>query len=148
MGAPLEPGGALANRRARRRSRLPMSEINVAPLVGVMLALLIIFMVTAPLLTVGVGTSLPDVTVSATETETDQGPLSITVDAGGKIFLQDSEIGSDDLVPKLTAIREAFGANQVRVRADKATSYGDLADVLVRLKEAGFSVTLVTDRAP
>jgi biopolymer transport protein TolR len=146
MGAPLEPGGALANRRARRRSRVPMSEINVAPLVGVMLVLLIIFMVTAPLLTMGVGTSLPDVTVSATET--DQGPLSITVDAGGKIFLQDSEIGSDDLVPKLTAIREAFGASQVWVQADKATSYGDLADVLVRLKKAGFSVTLVTDRAP
>jgi biopolymer transport protein TolR len=146
MGAPLEPGGALANRQARRRSRMPMSEINVAPLVGVMLVLLIIFMVTAPLLTMGVGTSLPDVTISATET--DQGPLSITVDAGGKIFLQDSEIGSDDLVPKLAAIREAFGANQVRVQADKATSYGDLADVLVWLKKAGFSVTLVTDRAP
>jgi biopolymer transport protein TolR len=146
MGAPLEPGGALANRRARRRSRVPMSEINVAPLAAVMLVLLIIFMVTAPLLTMGIGTSLPDATVSATET--DQGPLSITVDAEGKIFLQDSEISSDDLVPKLTAIREAFGVNQVRLRADKATSYGDVANVLVRLKEAGFWVTLVTDRAP
>ncbi|MEZ5826939.1 MAG: ExbD/TolR family protein [Hyphomicrobiales bacterium] len=153
MGAALQPGGALANRRARRRSRLPMSEINVTPMVDVMLVLLIIFMVTAPLLTVGVdidaNATLPDVELPQTEAgpvNPEQAPLSITVDADGKIFLQNTEIGFDELAPKLAAIRDAGGGTQVWVRGDKATSYGDVARVLVRIKEAGLPVTLVTDQ--
>jgi biopolymer transport protein TolR len=153
MVAAIEPGGALANRRARRRSRLPMSEINVTPMVDVMLVLLIIFMVTAPLLTVGVDinapTKLPDVELPPTEAgpvAPEQAPLSITVDADGKIFLQDTEIGFDELVPKLAAIRDAGGATQVWVRGDKNTPYGNVAKVLVRIKEAGLPVTLVTDQ--
>jgi biopolymer transport protein TolR len=153
MGAGLQPGGALSNRRARRRSSLPMSEINVTPFVDVMLVLLIIFMVTAPLLTVGVdieaSATLPEVELPQTEAgpvNPEQAPLSITVDEGGKIYIQNTETPFDELVPKLAAIRDAGGAAQVWVRGDKATSYGDVARVLVRIREAGLPVTLVTDQ--
>jgi biopolymer transport protein TolR len=118
MATEYQYGGALSKRRARRGYRVPMSEINVTPMVDVMLVLLIICMVTAPLL---------------------------TVDADGKIYLQDSEIEFEELVPKLTAISETFGTGQVWVRGDAATSYGDVARVLVRIKEAGLPVTLLTD---
>ena len=153
MGTGLQPGGALSNRRARRRSGLPMSEINVTPMVDVMLVLLIIFMVTAPLLTVGVdidaNATLPEVELPATEAgpvNPEQAPLSITIDAAGKIFLQSTEIGFDELMPKLAAIRDAGGAKQVWVRGDQGTPYGNVAKVLVRIKEAGMPVTLVTDQ--
>jgi len=129
-----------------------MSEINVTPFVDVMLVLLIIFMVTAPLLTVGVDidakAGLPEIELPKTEAgpvTPEEAPLSITVDAEGKIFLQNIEIGFDELVTKLTAIREAGGGAQVWVRGDKSASYGNVAKVLVRIKEAGLPVTLVTD---
>lgn len=154
MGARLQPGGGLSNRRARRRSAQPMSEINVTPMVDVMLVLLIIFMVTAPLLTVGVDVeskgALPQVELPKTEAgavEPEKAPLSITVDPQGKIFLQNTEIGFDELVPKLTAIREAGGGSKVWVRGDKDTPYGNVAKVLARIGQAGFPVTIVTDQA-
>ena len=153
MGAGLNVGGALGSRRARRRSARPMSEINVTPFVDVMLVLLIIFMVTAPLLTVGVDIdakgALPEVELPQTEAgpvTPEKPPLNITVDPGGRIFLQNTEIGFDELVPKLAAIRDAGGASQVWVRGDKAAAYGNVARVLVRIKEAGLPVTLVTDQ--
>ena len=153
MGIGLQPGGALSKRRARRRSSAPMSEINVTPMVDVMLVLLIIFMVTAPLLTVGVDVeskgTLPKVELPKTEAgpvDQEQAPLSVTVDAQGKIFLQNTELGFDELVPKLTAIREAGGGSKVRVRGDKGTPYGDVAKVLARIGQAGFPVTIVTDQ--
>ena len=154
MGAGLQPGGGLLNRRARRRSAAPMSEINVTPMVDVMLVLLIIFMVTAPLLTVGVDVeskgTLPKVELPKTEAgpvEPEKAPLSVTVDPQGKIFLQNTEIGFDELVPKLTAIREAGGGSKVWVRGDKSTPYGNVAKVLARIGKAGFPVTIVTDQA-
>jgi biopolymer transport protein TolR len=153
MGAGLEIGGSLGSRRARRRSARPMSEINVTPFVDVMLVLLIIFMVTAPLLTVGVDidskAGLPEVELPKTEAgpvNPEKAPLNITVDPEGRIFLQNTEIGFDDLVAKLAAIRDAGGAEQVWVRGDKAAAYGNVARVLVRIKEAGLPVTLVTDQ--
>jgi biopolymer transport protein TolR len=153
MAAGVQYRGALSKRRARRGYRVPMSEINVTPMVDVMLVLLIIFMVTAPLLTVGVdvdpNVALPEVTLPQTEAGAvgqAEGLLSITVDAQGRIFLQDSEIEFEDLVPKLTALGETFGAGQVWVRGDKASSYGDVAKVLVRIKEAGLPVTLITEQ--
>ena len=131
----------------------PMSEINVTPMVDVMLVLLIIFMVTAPLLTVGVdidaNATLPKVALPKTEAgavEPEKAPLSVTIDAQGKIFLQNTEISFDELVPKLAAIRDAGGALQVWVRGDKGTAYGDVAKVLARIKEAGLPVTIVTDQ--
>jgi biopolymer transport protein TolR len=153
MGAGLQPGGALSNRRARRRSAAPMSEINVTPMVDVMLVLLIIFMVTAPLLTVGVDVEskgeLPKVDLPKTEAgavEPEKAPLSVTVDPQGKIFLQNSEISFDDLIPKLTAIRDAGGGSKIWVRGDKCTAYGNVAKVLARIGQAGFPVTIVTDQ--
>ena len=153
MAAGYQYGGALSKRRARRGYRVPMSEINVTPMVDVMLVLLIIFMVTAPLLTVGVdigqNTDLPEVALPQTEAGAVapvEKALSITVDADGKIYLQDSEIEFEELVPKLTAISETFGTGQVWVRGDAATSYSDVARVLVRIKEAGLPVTLLTDQ--
>ncbi len=153
MGAGLQPGGALSNRRARRRSAAPMSEINVTPMVDVMLVLLIIFMVTAPLLTVGVDVeskgTLPEVDLPKTEAgavEPEKAPLSVTVDPQGKIFLQNTEISFEDLVPKLTAIREAGGGSKVWVRGDKGTAYGNVAKVLAKIGQAGFPVTIVTDQ--
>jgi biopolymer transport protein TolR len=155
MGAGLQLGGPLANRRARRRSAAPMSEINVTPMVDVMLVLLIIFMVAAPLLTVGVDVdapsdALPQVELPKTEAgpvEAEKAPLSVTLDAQGKIFLQNTEISFDELVPKLAAIKEAGGGNKVWVRGDKGTAYGDVAKVLARIGQAGFPVTIVTDQA-
>ncbi|HYJ59001.1 MAG TPA: ExbD/TolR family protein [Methyloceanibacter sp.] len=153
MGAGLQPGGALSKRRARRRSAAPMSEINVTPFVDVMLVLLIIFMVTAPLLTVGVDVEskggLPEVELPKTEAgpvEPERAPLSVTVDPQGKIFLQNTEVSFDELVPKLAAIRDAGGGAKVWVRGDKGTPYGNVAKVLARIGQAGFSVTIVTDQ--
>jgi len=153
MSIGLQPGGALSNRRARRRSSAPMSEINVTPMVDVMLVLLIIFMVTAPLLTVGVDVEskgeLPKVDLPKTEAgavEPEKAPLSVTLDTQGKIFLQNSEISFDDLIPKLTAIRDAGGGSKIWVRGDKGTAYGNVAKVLARIGQAGFPVTIVTDQ--
>jgi biopolymer transport protein TolR len=152
MGAGLELGGALKSRRARRRSAQPMSEINVTPFVDVMLVLLIIFMVTAPLLTVGVDVespTLPKVELPKTEAgpvDPERAPLSVTVDPQGTIFLQNTEIGFDELVPKLAAIRDAGGGSKVWVRGDKGTPYGNVARVLARIGQAGFPVTIVTDQ--
>jgi biopolymer transport protein TolR len=154
MGAGLQIGGALTSRRARRRSATPMSEINVTPMVDVMLVLLIIFMVAAPLLTVGVdvdapSASLPKVELPKTEAgpvEAEKAPLSVTLDPQGKIFLQNTEISFDELVPKLVAIREAGGGSKVWVRGDKGTAYGNVARVLARIGQAGFPVTIVTDQ--
>ena len=128
----------------------PISEINVTAMVGVMAVLLIIFMITAPRLTVGVGVgvdaALPPVELPAAGAGAPElAPLSITIDADGKIFLQNTEISFDEVVPKLVALREAGGGPQVWVHGEKSTSYGDVAKVLVRIKEAGLPVTLVTD---
>jgi biopolymer transport protein TolR len=153
MSAGLQSGGASGGRRARRRSARPMSEINVTPMVDVMLVLLIIFMVTAPLLTVGVDVEakaeLPKVELPKTDAgpvATAKEPLNISVDVAGKVFLQNSEVSFDELVPKLTAIREAGSSDRVLLRGDNATAYGNVAKVLARIKQAGLPVTLETDQ--
>ncbi len=152
MGANLQVGGALASRRARRRSARPMSEINVTPMVDVMLVLLIIFMVTAPLLSVGIDIPQPDIPrVELPKTEAgaltpDKEPLYITIDPEGKIFLQNTEIAFDQLVPKLTAIREAGNEGAVQVHGDQSTRYENVAKVVARVSKAGFRVSLVTDQ--
>ena len=152
MGAGLQPGGSLSSRRARRRSSQPMSEINVTPMVDVMLVLLIIFMVTAPMLTVGLNMEskpdLPKVDLPKTEAgpiEEQKQALAITIDPEGKVFLQNSEISFDELVPKLTAIRNSGAGDHVEVRGDDRAQYGSVAKVLARIKAAGIPVTLVTD---
>ena len=131
----------------RRHTRKPvMAEINVTPMVDVMLVLLIIFMVSAPLLTVGVPIDLPQ--SQATSLDQDKEPLTISVNDKGQVFLQNSEIDVKDLVPKLQAVAQARGGNDARVyvRGDKNVNYGTVMRVMGRLSAAGFNrVALVTE---
>ena len=123
-----------------------MSEINVTPMVDVMLVLLIIFMVSAPLLTVGVPIDLPQ--SQAKSLEQDKAPLTISVNEKGQIYLQNSEIKADALIPKLEAIAQARGGSDARiyVRGDKKVDYGTMMKVMGRLSAAGFHrVALVTE---
>ena len=131
-------------RRGRRRP--VMAEINVTPMVDVMLVLLIIFMVSAPLLTVGVPLDLPQ--TQAKSLDQDKNPLTLSVNLKGQVFLNDTEIGLDDLVPKLKAIAEARGGldERIFVRGDKKVDYGTVMKVMGRLSAAGFRrVALVTE---
>ena len=128
----------------RRGQYRPMHEINVTPLVDVMLVLLIIFMVTAPLLTVGIPVDLPKVEAKPI---TDPGePLVISVKSDGKIFLQDTEIHLDSLAPKLNAITTNKLDTRIFVRGDKSVDYGRILEVMGSLNVAGFSkVALIAD---
>jgi biopolymer transport protein TolR len=144
MGGGLQPGGALSSRRARRRSARPMSEINVTPMVDVMLVLLIIFMVTAPLLTVGVPIELPK--SEAKQLEGDKEPLTISVDPEGKIFLQETEIQIDEIVPKLTSIAKNGYDERIFVRGDRRVNYGVVMRVMGTISAAGFRrIALISD---
>jgi biopolymer transport protein TolR len=126
----------------RRRAR-PMAEINVTPFVDVMLVLLIVFMVTAPLLTVGVNVDLPQATSSPLPGQDE--PLSVSVDEAGRIFIQDSEIPLDDLGPRLVAISEANPDTRIFVRGDRVIDYGRVMQVVGAIHDAGFGrVALVT----
>jgi biopolymer transport protein TolR len=131
----------------RRRRRAVMSEINVTPFVDVMLVLLIVFMVSAPLLTVGVPIELPQSQAKALQQ--DREPLTLSVNVAGQIFLQNSEIKLDDLVPKLKAIiaaRGGGGDEQIYVRGDRKVDYGTMMRVMGRLSAAGYhKVALVTE---
>jgi biopolymer transport protein TolR len=132
-------------RRGRRRAPV-MAEINVTPMVDVMLVLLIIFMVSAPLLTVGVPLDLPQ--SSAKSLEQDKTPLQLSVDVKGKIFINDTEVQIGELVPKLKAITDARGGLDERIfmRADKKADYGTVARVMGQLSGAGFKrLALVTE---
>jgi biopolymer transport protein TolR len=135
----------LGRRKGRRRAAV-MSEINVTPMVDVMLVLLIIFMVSAPLLTVGVPIDLPQ--TQATSLGQDKEPLTVSVSPQGKVFLQNAEIPMEELVPKLQAVAQARGGTEARVyvRGDKTVDYGTMMRVMGRLSSAGFHrVALVTE---
>jgi biopolymer transport protein TolR len=132
-------------RRGRRRSPV-MAEINVTPMVDVMLVLLIIFMVSAPLLTVGVPLDLPQ--TQAKSLEQDKTPLQLSVDIKGKVFINDTEIAINELIPKLKAITDARGGTDERIymRADKKADYGTVARVMGQLSGAGYKrLALVTE---
>jgi len=143
-------GGALLGRsapagRRRRRARTPMSEINVTPFVDVMLVLLIIFMVAAPLLTVGVPVELPRTAASALPSE-EETPLTLSLTAEGAIVLQETEIGLDGLVPKLQAIAAERDNDKIFLRADGAIAYERVMQVMGALNAGGFSsIALVTE---
>ena len=138
-------GTPVIGRRRRRRQEV-MSAINVTPMVDVMLVLLIIFMVSAPLLTVGVPLDLPQ--TQAKSLDQDKNPLTLSVNLKGQVFLNDTEIGLDELVPKLKAVTEARGGldERIFVRGDKKVDYGTVMKVMGRLSQAGFRrVALVTE---
>ncbi|NNF76910.1 MAG: protein TolR [Rhizobiales bacterium] len=142
MGAALQ-GRIRGARRRRRSSYAPMTDINVTPFVDVMLVLLIVFMVTAPLLTVGVPIELPE--SKAKPLQGDKEPLAVTVNGEGKIFLQDTEIDLDTLVPKLLAISQNGYNERIYVRGDHQVDYGVVAKVMGIISGAGFKrIGLVT----
>lgn len=127
----------------RRSARRPMSEINVTPFVDVMLVLLVIFMVTAPLLTVGVEVNLPKTKASALAG--DDEPLAITVDADGQIFLQETSVELETLVPRLQSITGANPDARIFIRGDSGINYGRVMEVMGLINAAGYSkVGLVT----
>jgi biopolymer transport protein TolR len=139
------PSGGGGGRRGRRRAPV-MAEINVTPMVDVMLVLLIIFMVAAPMLTVGVPLDLPQ--TLAKSLEQDKNPLTLSVNFKGQVFLNETEVAVDDLVPKLKAITEARAGldERIFVRGDKKVDYGTVMKVMGRLSAAGFRrVALVTE---
>jgi biopolymer transport protein TolR len=138
-------GTPIIGKRKHHRQRV-MSEINVTPMVDVMLVLLIIFMVSAPLLTVGVPIDLPQ--SQAKSLDQDKEPLTVSVNDKGQIFQQNSENAADDLNPKKQAVAEARGGleSRVYVRGDKKVDYGTMMKVMGRLSSAGFHrVALVTE---
>jgi biopolymer transport protein TolR len=149
MGASVQRGGSGAGKRHGRRSsnrRAPMSEINVTPFVDVMLVLLIIFMVTAPLMTVGVPLELPKTDANALGSSTQKEPLTLSVNRAGKIFLQETELSIDEIVPKLTAIAKSGFDETIYIRGDKDANYGALMRVMGKISAAGFRrISLVTE---
>ena len=138
-------GGSTRGRRGRgARVSTSLAEINVVPLVDVMLVLLIIFMVTAPLLTVGVPIELPE--TKGQQLQTNKDPVTISVDKAGKVFIQETEIKLDEIAPKLRAIAKSGYDEQIFIRGDKGIDYGTVMRVMGRVKSAGFTkVSLVTE---
>jgi biopolymer transport protein TolR len=138
---------AAAGGRTQRRRRPVMSEINVTPFVDVMLVLLIVFMVSAPLLTVGVPIDLPQSQAKALEQNNE--PLTISVNNQSQIFLQNDEIKIDDLLPKLKAIIDARGGTTndlIYIRGDRTVAYGMMMRVMGRISGAGYHrIALVTE---
>jgi biopolymer transport protein TolR len=134
--------GGRGHRRRGRHHGL-MSEINVTPFVDVMLVLLIIFMVAAPLLTVGVPIDLPETRANAMNPETQ--PITISVNEAGQIYLQETEIPLDEVVAKLSAIATTGYEERIYVRGDKTTNYGIVMQVMARIQAAGYTkIGLVT----
>ncbi len=129
-------GGAINGKRRGGRFR-PMSEINVTPLVDVMLVLLVIFMITAPLLTVGVPVNLPQ--EKSRPLSGDEEPLTVTIDKDGQIFLQETPVEMEELVPRLTAIAANGYDQRVYVRGDRNVNYGTVMAAMSRMSQAGFT---------
>jgi len=139
--APARPGGG---RRGRARRHSPMHEINVTPFVDVMLVLLIVFMVTAPLLTVGVPIELPE--SRGQQLQTNKEPLTISVQKDGKVYIQETEVQLSDLATRLRAIAKSGYEETIFVRGDKGIDYGTVMKVMSRIKAGGFTkVSLVTE---
>ncbi len=141
-------GGSLRSRSGRRRQRArPMSDINVTPFVDVMLVLLIVFMVTAPLLSAGVPVNLPDANAKPLAAEKD--PVAVTIDADGRIFVKDAEVPIDQLITKLS---DAVGGNldqRIYIRGDRSVSYGAIMRVMGDINGAGFrNIGLVSLKEP
>jgi biopolymer transport protein TolR len=135
------------NGKPRLRGRYrPLSEINVTPLVDVMLVLLIIFMVTAPLMTSGVSVDLPK--TDAKPLNTDSQPLTVSIDSAGKIFLQDQELQLPELVAKLQAIAENNQDRRIFVRGDKDLTYGRIMEVMGTITQGGFTKVALLAEQP
>ena len=142
MGAGGASAGVAVGKRRHRRKPV-MSEINVTPMVDVMLVLLIIFMVAAPLLTVGVPIDLPETQAKALNSETQ--PITVSIKEGGQVYLQETEIPIDEVVAKLQAISKTGYDERIYVRGDKTADYGTVMNVMARISLAGYkNLGLVT----
>ena len=130
--------------QSNRSSKEPMSEINVTPFVDVMLVLLIIFMVTAPLLTVGVQVDLPE--SSADSLPDEQEPLTLSINSKGEVFIQEHLIVFEKIIPKILAISNYRTDTRIYVRGDKTINYGRVLEVMGLLSGSGFSkVALISE---
>ena len=137
-------GGVEANSGQGRRRWKPAAEINVTPFVDVMLVLLIVFMVSAPLLTVGIEVDLPDTEARAMTTSEE--PITITILADGTLYLMETPVALDELEPRLNAIADAGSDARIYIRADDVTDYGEVMRVMARVSASGYgNIGLVTD---
>ena len=144
MSAGMQGRGGRGHRRRGRHHRM-ISEINVTPMVDVMLVLLIIFMVAAPLLTVGVPIDLPQTQAKALNSDTQ--PITVSIKKGGEVYLQETEIPIEEVVPKLQAIAQAGYNERIYVRGDKTADYGTVMNVMSRISYAGYkNLGLVTEQ--
>ena len=135
--------GSGGGRHSRRFTR-PVSDINITPFVDVMLVLLVVFMVTAPMMTVAVPVDLPK--TQAHTVNQDKEPLVVAMDAAGRLFLQDKPIKTDELIPKLKAISGSNPEARIFVRGDQALAYGKIMEVMGSISAAGFTkVALVAE---
>lgn len=137
-------GGSGGRRRRGGRKHRPMSEINMTPFIDVMLVLLIIFMVAAPLLATGVPLDLPQTKAAALNV--DKQPLMISLKPDGKLYLMDTAVTSDELVPRLAAVAKTGVEERIYVRADKTIAYGRVAEVMGMISAAGYKkIALVNE---
>ncbi len=146
MGASIQASGGGGGRRGRSRADRPMDDINVTPMVDVMLVLLIVFMVTAPLLTVGVPVDLPKTQAGALNEKVE--PLTISVKGQGLVVMQDTEVPFDDLISRLQAIVANKPDTTVFVRGDKDVTYGDMLQVMATITQGGFTHVALLAQQP
>ncbi len=131
----------------RRRRALPMAEINVTPMVDVMLVLLIIFMVTAPLLVAGVPVDLPAARAAALQQKPDK-PIAVSLDSTGGVFIGDEAVGGDALADRLGALHATNPDTRVLVRADRSLSYGRVLEVMGEIAASGFTKVALVSQPP
>ncbi|MBI4031286.1 MAG: protein TolR [Proteobacteria bacterium] len=147
MGAQLQSSGRIGQAGGRSRAYRPMADINVTPFVDVMLVLLVVFMITAPLLTAGVPVDLPKAEARALKEE-DKKPLEISLTAGGKIYIGETEVKRDRLVNMMSAMTNSDPERRIYLRADQGLAYGEVMDVLGLMNGAGFrKVALISEPA-
>ena len=130
----------------RYRSKKPMSNINVTPLVDVMLVLLIVFMITAPMLTVGVQVDLPQ--TRANQLNSDADPLIITMNKNREIFIQDAVVSAGDLIPRLKAISKVNSKTRIFVRGDNLLPYGEVIEIMGKIQSAGYEKVALVAKLP
>ncbi len=133
-------------KKIRYRSKKPMSNINVTPLVDVMLVLLIVFMITAPMLTVGVQVDLPK--TKANQLNSDADPLIITINKNREIYIQDAVVSSENLIPRLKAISKVNSKTRIFVRGDNLLPYGEVIGLMGQIQSAGYEKVALVAKLP
>ena len=133
-------------KKIRFRAKKPMSNINVTPLVDVMLVLLIVFMITAPMLTVGVQVDLPE--TKANQLNSDADPLIITINKDREIYIQDSVVSPENLIPRLKAISKVNSKTRIFVRGDNLLPYGEVIGVMGQIQSAGYEKVALVAKLP